>query len=209
MIACLENRCTPAGANVDDDPAIEAIVAWRERGDQAAARRIVEQLTPLVRGIAFRSLPRPWMVDDAVQNTLSNVFRSLDKFDHRVPLTAWAVCLSRNVCKDMLRRWHHRSVFPAAEMGIEKHGHEERGNHGPSLDEVVMAREELRHAFQCIASLDETDRRVINLLFMDGCSAADVALRTGLSAGAVRVRAFRIRNVLREEMSREKRRYCG
>ena len=140
------------------------------------------------------------MVDDAVQNTLANVFRSLDTFDQRVPLSAWAVCLAKNVCADFLRAWQRRTIFSSAELGLD-HPHDlDRGNHLPSLDDAIVAREDVRHILRRVAALDKTDQLVASLVLMGGSSAQAAADCTGLSAGAIRVRAFRIRSSLRASL---------
>ena len=198
MIACLEHL-TPGPVIAGDDPATSALmVAWRDHGDEAAARQIVLQMTPLVRSIASRVLPRPWMVDDAVQNTLAKVFRSLEHFDQRIPLSAWTVCIAKNACSNILRSWRRRAVFCAAEMGLDDAQDVEHGDHSHSLCDTIMAREDLQALFCRIAGMAEKDRQIVSLLFLDGCPAIDVARTMGMTPGAVRVRAFRIRSALRE-----------
>ena len=192
MIASFEGL--PASVARDD---AVLIAAWRAQTDEAAARRIVERLLPLVRGVALRCLPRPWMVDDAVQNTLGNVFRSLDSFDQRVPLSAWAVRLAKNACVDILRSWRRRLVSSFAELGSDEPDEHPRAMRTPSLDDVIGAREELRCVFRRVAAMDDTDRSIAALVLIEGISSREAAERIGLTAVAVRLRAFRIRAALR------------
>ena len=49
------------------DLALQALCDWRDRRDEKAARRLVSQLSPLMRGIALRALRCPWMAEDALQ----------------------------------------------------------------------------------------------------------------------------------------------
>ena len=181
-------------------PDVAAIIAWRDHGDEAAAVWIVRHLTPLMQGIALRSLPRPWMAEDAVQMTLVKVFRSLESFDSRVPLSAWAVLLMKQVCANLLRGWRRRAVFSTAEMECEQMQDIERGDDRVSLHDTVMAREELRAVLHHIDGLATTDRLLISLMFMSDASAEDMGCHLGLSAGAVRVRACRLRSALRASL---------
>ena len=209
MIACLEHL-TPGPVIAGDDPATSALmVAWRDHADEAAAQKLVSQMTPLVRGIASRVLPRPWMVDDAVQNTLAKMFRSLEHFDQRIPLSAWTVCIAKNTCSNILRSWRRRAVFCAAEMGLDDAQDAEHADHSLSLCDTIMAREDLQALFCRIADMAAKDRQIVSLLFMDGCSATDAARTTGMSPGAVRVRAFRIRSALRECIGRSNSRHLN
>ena len=203
MIASFESTTGLPQRETPEDPLLMAMIAWRDHGDEAAAREIVQQLAPLVRSIAFQRLPLGWMVDDAVQNTMANLFRSIHSFDPRVPLSAWTVCLAKNVCSNIMRGWRRRTVFSSADLGIDELHQFDSGERSPSLDEAIMAREELRHIARRAAGMEETDRLVINLLLVGGSSGEDVSARTGLSTGAVRVRAFRLRSALRESLDAE------
>lgn len=198
MLATFDSTTPAPVPDSSDDEVMQAVVAWRDQGDQVAACWIVELVSPLVRGIAYKMLPRAWMVEDAVQNTLAGIFKSLDTFDARIPLGAWAVHLARNVCSNLLRSWQRRALVLPMEADAANLHDLELGDSRPALDDEIMAREELRMVLHRIAQLEATDRLIVNMLLMGDCPTADVSRATGLSAGAVRVRACRIRAGLRE-----------
>lgn len=181
-----------------DDAVRRAQTAWREHRDESAASWLVSHLTPLLHSIALRSLPQPWMAEDAVQTMWMNLFRSLEAFDGRVPFSAWAVCLLKNVCANVRRSWHRRAgLFPSGTDGGDRLDDRERSSFTPPLGDVLMAREDLRSVIRRIRRLPESDRAIVDVIFMGSGSAQDAAARTGLTPGAVRVRAHRIRAELR------------
>jgi RNA polymerase sigma factor (sigma-70 family) len=203
MLASFDQTTSNAHPLDLDDPLHESMIAWRDHGDETSARQIVEYLTPLLRGLAFRILPRSWMVEDAVQCALTKVFRSLDNFDPRVPLTAWATCIIKNVCSNMLRSWNRQNVFSSADLGLESLGQVEGQTHLHALDDIVMAREELLFVARCIANMEKRDRDLIHQTSWNESSAEELGRGFGLSAGAVRVRVCRIRSALKDALRRQ------
>lgn len=205
MLATFDSTTPGPERASSDDEVMQAVVAWRDEGDQAAARRIVALVSPLVRSVAYQMLPRAWMAEDAVQDTLAGLFKSLDRFDARIPLGAWAVHLARNACSNLLRSWHRRAIALPVEADARSLSDAEDGAGRPTLDEKIMAREELRMVLHLIGRLGATDRLIVNMLLMGDCSAEDAGRATGLSAGAARARACRIRAGLREGLEAARR----
>lgn len=180
---------------------LAAMLGWREHRDESAAAWLVNHLTPLMHGIALRSLPRPWMAEDAVQLAWIKLFRSLDTFDGRIPLSAWAVLLTKNECANLLRSWQRRAAISGADVTADQAADPETAGASPCVTDAVIAREDLTCVMHCIATLPELDRLIVRLLFMSNGSADDAAHETGLSAGAVRARVCRIRSALRASVA--------
>lgn len=186
--------------NTNDDQALTAMLAWRDHRDDNAALWLVEQFTPLLYSIALRTLPRPCMVDDAVQTAWMKFFRHLDRFDPRIPLSAWAVCVVKSVCSNVIRSWRRRQVFIASDLGADDLGHFQANLSSAPAADTLIAREDLRRIVRRIGKLANTDQLIVSQLFMGDATTHDVAALTGLSTGAIRVRACRIRHALRKEL---------
>lgn len=176
------------------DPSIATMVAWRDRRDQTAAVRLVRELSPQMHRVALRSLPFAWMAEDAVQTAWMKLFRSLDSFDPRIPLSAWALMIVNRVCWNIRRGVDRQRTVAWDEL--------------PELEIELAAaimpcedqpdhREMLRQVMTEVARLSHTDRLIVNSFLLDDQPAAEVARRTGLKVGAVRTRACRLRSRLR------------
>ena len=176
------------------DPLLSAVIAWRDHCDQASAEEIVKELTPLLHRIARSYLSCPWLAEDAVQMAWMKLFRSLETFDAAVPFSAWAVLVLKNICSNLLRGLRRRPQVPMEELV----GSETEFVDPVSLrTDLISAREILKRTWHTISLLPDQDRFIVNSLIFDELAAEEVARRTGLSAGAVRVRACRIRSQLR------------
>lgn len=179
--------------STSNDRAFEALTGWRDRGDQSAASRLVHELSPLMHHVAARSLPFPWMAEDAVQTAWMKFFRSLDSFDPRTPLAAWVVLILKRVCANALRGLSRQRLVafdelpePVSEVAAAM-----------PVEDQQESREILNRVLDAISRLPVTDRVIVDSLLLDDLPAAEVARRTGLKAGAVRTRACRIRSHLR------------
>lgn len=181
------------------DRSMQAVCAWRDRHDQSAATRLVNDLSPLMRGIAMRSLRCPWMAEDAVQTAWMRLFQSLETHELRVPPAAWAVMIVKGVCANMLRTLSRRpavSLEDVSEEEIEKQvtNLSQAGGH--------ESRDRLTDAMQIISQLSQADRLILNLFLLEDVSPGVVARRAGLTAGALRTRICRIRSRLRRAACR-------
>lgn len=177
------------------DSALEAMVAWRDHGNQSMASQLVRDLSPLLHAVALRSLPFPSMAEDAVQTTWMKFFRSLDTFDPRIPVSAWLTTILKRVC------WNVRRSF----QRHEGDAHDDFHTQGldliapvPTPREHSILRERLEGVLTAMDRLEGIDRQISLALVLDDESASEVAQRTGLKVGAVRVRACRLRAALRE-----------
>lgn len=181
------------------DLALEALCGWRERRDEKAARRLVSQLSPLMRGIALRALRCPWMAEDALQTAWMRFFQSLETHELRVPPAAWAVMIIKGVCANMLRTLARRPAVALEELSEEEL---ETQVTNRSLETRLEARDRLGDAMKAISTLPQSDRLMLNFFLLEDVSPRVIARRAGLTAGALRTRICRIRSRLRNETRR-------
>lgn len=181
------------------DRSRQALSAWHDRRDQSAATRLVNDLSPMMRGIAMRSLRCPWMAEDAVQTAWMRLFQSLETHELRVPPAAWAVMIVKGVCANMLRTLARRPTVPLDEVS---EGELDKQVTDLSLAGAHESRERLTDVMQTISQLSQADRLILNLYLLKDVSPGVVARRAGLTAGALRTRICRIRSRLRRAACR-------
>jgi RNA polymerase sigma-70 factor (ECF subfamily) len=172
------------------------------RHDAAAARALVEHLTPLVSRIVGSHLPRRLAAEDLCQDVFVKVFAKLDQYHGAVPFEHWVARVALNTCRDHLRgeqrnreiRWSDLDEAEAAVL-------ENSAAAEPGLDagETVAARE-LVH--KLLAALSPEDRLVITLIDLEQRTAGEVRQVTGWSITGIRVRTFRARRRLQKQLAR-------
>ncbi len=173
--------------------------------DQDAARELVEYLSPFVRGIVRRRLPRGAAEEDLVQEIFSKMFEKLSTYRGEVAFTHWVSRIAVNHSLNAIRFQRARPEWRMADLPEEQ----EAALEGCALSQEhsqpshAMASRELVE--RILATLSPEDCLLIRMLDIEEFSTAEVQQATGWSAGYIRLRAFRARQKLNKRFARLKR----
>jgi RNA polymerase sigma-70 factor (ECF subfamily) len=175
------------------------VAAWRLERDEAAARRLMAALYPVVHGIIRARLPRRMAAEDLAQEIFVRFFEKLPVYDSRVPLAHWISRLALNVCLDQLRAERRRPELRWADLSAGEAEALEAtlAGEGTATSVEHLAASDL--AERLLETLGPEDRLVVQLLDLEGRTSVEVEQLTGWSSVAVRVRAFRARRKLRKQ----------
>jgi RNA polymerase sigma factor (sigma-70 family) len=153
------------------------------RGDGEAYCRLLQELAPVLRGMASRGLARHKYgnedVEDVVQETLLALHLKRGTWDERQPFSPWLYAIARNKLIDNLRRRGRQAHVAIDDIG------ELRG--GAELPAALNGVE----AERLIARLKGRQREIVVAISIEGASARQVAERLGMTEGAVRVALHR------------------
>ncbi|HET9832649.1 MAG TPA: sigma-70 family RNA polymerase sigma factor [Vicinamibacterales bacterium] len=160
------------------------LVRAAQRGNRSAFGKLYQRYTGLVHSIALSSLPID-EITDTVQETFLRALRRLKTLKKPDAFGAWISTITRNVVRDVQRqRW---ALAPQNEEDALQQATQEH-----ELDANAA-----RHAIQ---SLPKAYRETVAMRVIDGMSGPEIADRTGLSAGSVRVNLHRGMKLLRERL---------
>ncbi len=129
----------------------------------------------------------PALLDDLLQETLLSVHRARHTYDPSRPVGPWLRAIAFNRLRDFGRARRRRQDRDRVDLDWEQAVHS-----SPATDALLPGL--LRAALE---SLSATQREVVWLLKFEGYSVAEIAGRTGRSAGAVKVTAHRAYRALR------------
>ncbi len=165
----------------------EAVLVVAARGgDRLAFGRLYDRFAPMVHGILLARVPRA-DVDDLVQEVFLKAMRRLDSLRDPAAVGGWLAAIARNRARD-----HYR-----------------RGEDTVALrDEVVGAPHpegEAASVLAAIRRLPEAYRETLVLRLVEGLTGPEIAERTGLTPGSVRVNLHRGMQQLREALGRSAR----
>lgn len=182
-----------------DESALEDLLAAHH---DLLARHVERQLTATVRSRLA--------VEDVLQQTYLQVFKSIGAFEPRGPggFAAWLKTIASRKLIDAARSRGRERVVTSAE------GHRDPGQStfadlaglvacsAPGPTSLVMA-EELRGAFHvALGELPANYRTVVQLRYLDNRSLEEVAENLGVTVGAARGLCHRARQALRDEILR-------
>jgi RNA polymerase sigma-70 factor (ECF subfamily) len=175
-----------ANLSVGQDDEGTRLVRAAQRGDRSAFATLYQRYTGMVHAIALSSLPLD-EITDAVQETFLRALRRLKTLREPGAFGAWISAITRNVVRDVQRqRW---PLLPLLELAPPR-----RATQECEFDASA--------ALQAIRSLPKAYRETIAMRVIQGMSGPEIADRTGLSAGSVRVNLHRGMKLLRERLQR-------
>ena len=167
----------------------EALMAAYVAGDPSAHRALVERYTPVLLGLIRRDLARAQDAEDLVQETFLHLHRARHDFRQGARLRPWLMTIALNLKREYFRRLGRRRERPADLSGPKEPSYEPR---------TTERRETRAQVRQAMTELTNLQREVIELHWFGGLSFPDIAKTLDASVSAVKVRAHRGYERLRE-----------
>ena len=178
-----------------------ALVAAARQQDEAAARELVRQLYPLVLKLVRSHRPRRSAEEDLCQMIFIKVFQKLGQFSGKVPLEHWVSRIAVNTCLNQIQAEKVRPEFRHADLSEEEVA--VVNNLAATADELgpdqTLAARDLVE--RLLAALKPAERLVVDLLYLQQRSVAEIQALTGWGASLVKVRAFRARQKLKAQLA--------
>lgn len=168
-------------------PSLEGrLVAAAREGDRRAFGQLYERFAPMVHGLLLARVPRT-DVDDLVHDTFLQAMRRLGSLRDAEAFGPWVAAIARNRARDHWRRGAATVELPEEVPGP---AHPE----GEAM--AVLA---------AIRRLPEAYRETLVLRLVEGMTGPEIAERTGLTPGSVRVNLHRGLAMLRQALGRSER----
>ena len=172
------------------------LVSDARTGDRVAFGRLYDRYARMVHGVLLARVP-VGEVDDLVQDVFLLALRRLSTLRETGSFGAWLAVIARNLAND----YHRRSVpeDQLAPQGQRTDNTNERGiEHGNiSGDDQSPAVAIL----DAIRALPDAYRETLILRLVEGMAGPEIAARTGLTHGSVRVNLHRGMQQLRAKLS--------
>jgi RNA polymerase sigma-70 factor, ECF subfamily len=164
-------------------------VAAAQDGDRAAFGQLYERYARIVHGVLLARVP-VGEVDDLVQDVFMRALRRLSTLRDAGSVGAWLAAIARNVAND----YHRRSV-PEEPVTDDASDQEiQCGRSCADQDELAAA------ILEAVMSLSETYRETLILRLVEGMTGPEIAARTGMTHGSVRVNLHRGMEQLRAKL---------
>jgi RNA polymerase sigma-70 factor (ECF subfamily) len=168
----------------DEEPLVRAAQA----GDRAAFGQLYQRYARMVHGVLLARVPVS-AAEDLVQDVFLQVLPRMKSLRDTSRFGPWLAAIARNRAMDF-----HRHTKPAAPFE-EQIGTIETGQ--PSNSNVGV--EDGMALLNALRELPEAYREPLILRFVEGMTGPEIAERTGLTHGSVRVNLHRGMQMLREK----------
>jgi RNA polymerase sigma-70 factor (ECF subfamily) len=161
--------------------AVTTAVRALATGDADAFAAVYAAYSRMVHAILVGRIPR-LDVDDLVQDVFLLAFTRIRELRDPAAFGGWLAAIARNRATDYLRRSHEHVALPDELPG------------GEAIATDTLA------VLDVIRKLPEAYRDTLLMRLAEGMSGAEIAERTGLSPGSVRVNLSRGMKLLRERL---------
>jgi RNA polymerase sigma-70 factor (ECF subfamily) len=157
------------------------LVAAARNGDRAAFGRLYDRYGSMVHGILLARVRR-CDVADLVHDVFLSALRRLGTLREDGAFGGWLATIARNRAVDHLRASADETTLP-----------DELAGEDPAPNDA-------RFVLEAVRSLPEAYRETLILRLVEGMSGPEIAARTGLTPGSVRVNLHRGMKQLREKL---------
>jgi RNA polymerase sigma-70 factor (ECF subfamily) len=171
----------PAGQAAEDGKLVRSALG----GDVTAFSRLYERYGRVVHGLLLARVARD-EVEDLVQDVFLTAWRRLADLRDPAAFGGWIAMIARNRATDFHRR---TADFVELPDNLESPG-------------TASGEADANVALAAIRSLPDAYRETLILRLVEGLSGPEIAERTGLTPGSVRVNLHRGMKLLREKLDR-------
>lgn len=166
----------------------EALMERFCQGEPGAFDVLFSRHAAAVRGYLWRLTGHGATADDLTQATFLSLVRARGRFEAGKRFTPWLYAIATNAARDWRRRGKHEAVSDDGALPEE------------SVEPAPRDRGLERQVQQAVARLPDAMREAVVLHWFEGLSFAEIADIAGVSESAVKVRAHRGYEKLRESL---------
>ncbi len=162
-----------------------SLVEAARAGDRFAFGQLYQLYAPMVHAVLLSHAPNT-EVDDLLQEVFVRALAKLKRLRDADAFGGWLAAIARNMARDHFRRRREQDELPET-LPVPQRQH----------DDVEAA-----NALQAIRGLPESYRETLMMRLVEGLTGPEIAARTGLTHGTVRVNLHRGMKLLREQLEK-------
>ena len=182
---------TEAPAGRDDSDA--ALVKASQEGHRDAFGQLYQRYARMVHGILLAKVPVA-EVEDLVHEVFLRALPRLHGLREASRFGAWLAAITRNMAKDYYRQ---------PRVQIERCDDSAAADESAAPDEQAQTRD-AAEILESVRSLPEAYRETLILRLVEGMTGPEIAAKTGLSHGSVRVNLNRGMQQLRDKLGQRR-----
>lgn len=169
----------------------EPLVQRAQAGDRAACEALYHEFARTVHGIALAIAGRE-VADDVTQEVFLQAFTRLRELRDPAAFPGWLCTAARHAAIDRRRAASRTQAHELPELDLP-----EIAGREPTPADRYDTRSAADRALACLMRLPEAYRETLTLRLVEGLSGPEIAARTGMTHGSVRVNLTRGMALLR------------
>ncbi|MDB2682649.1 RNA polymerase sigma factor [Alphaproteobacteria bacterium] len=168
------------------------LAAKAQTGDKRAYEQLLKDILPFIQNVIRGRLANPDWVDDITQDALMSVHKSLKTYDPKMPFRPWLMAIVSFRRTDYLRK-HYRTRDQkqlSSDMAEFQGSSVTNPTHAGEYKDIEAA----------LGELPEKQRKIFQMVKIQGYSIEEVANEMNMNASAVKVSAHRTMKKLQKRL---------
>ena len=180
---------------MNDSISDQEIIKMVINGDQASFRTLVDRYKGFVYTLTLRILRDDAEAEEAAQDAFIKCYQAIKTFSGKSKFSTWLYRIAFNTAISYKRK--HRIEV----SGLDENVHQIAS--GKSALEDLERDEKKRFINSALGRLSSADTAIITLFYMKELSLEEISEVTGMKKTAIKVKLFRARKRLAEELARQ------
>ncbi len=179
------------------EPTDDSLVARVKAGDAGAFAILAERHRAGLVRLASFLIGDLDEAESIAQETITRALTGIAGYDPQTPFLAWIRGIVLNLARQHQRRLRRHAVVTDPSRLVADPSKQERQQ---GVLSAILRDELATRLWLAVGQLPETYREAVVLHYVEGMDYSEMSQITGVSAGALRVRALRGRNLLRVQL---------
>ncbi|WP_371018815.1 sigma-70 family RNA polymerase sigma factor [Pseudalkalibacillus sp. JSM 102089] len=155
---------------------------------------LMEEYGDMVLRVAYTYVKERQLAEDISQEVFIRCYQSLQSFENRSSYKTWIYRITVNNCKDYVKSWSFRNLFPKSIIETEN----ERKMNSPSSQ--MEQKEENNELFEKVLNLSVKLREVIIFYYYEDLSIEEISDVIKVKPNTIKSRLRRARISLKEQI---------
>lgn len=170
---------------------LEELMHQAQQGNNSAYRKLLNACLPIIYKIVRQKVSNENVVEDVVQEVLVSLHQARHTYDPQKPFKPWLYSICRFRTVDALRKIYRTKddIYTEDLSGEIEDG---KKNVTDSIEDNELVNKMMN-------DLPEKQRNILLLMKVEGLTAAEVSVKTGMSISAVKVSAHRAMKSLKDK----------
>jgi RNA polymerase sigma factor (sigma-70 family) len=172
-------------------------------GDRTAFNQLMARYQAIAMRMAVRLVANQGIAEDILQEAWLQAYLSLGNLKEYSRFRGWLIGIVINLCKNFLRKEMQERRFQVSLESDWFQGEQIADTFGHNPLDIALERELHARVLAIVEELSPSYRHTVYLYYYDSLSVAEISAITGASIEAVKVRLYRARIQIRNQVSLE------
>lgn len=180
----------------EENPSLEERMDLAQKGDKLAYASVLSECSRIIRPYLLSKIGDSGDLDDILQEILISVDSAKHTYNSSRPFKPWLFSIAKFRLYDYFRKSYRKKDNDNAYIDEIKH---------EILDEnVTKSDDDYEELYEALDKLPQKQKKIIELMKVEGYTAKEVAKELKMSESAVKVSAHRSYKILKEKISEGK-----